>query len=153
MLNDLNALFDSVDGLKEDLVEYGTIAAGAIGANVVWNIAVAKYGSIVPQSMRQYGLPALAVLAGIFGGRQVARYNRKLGLGFTIGLVAAGLTQFTKMFVPNLPVAGLASDDWSMPLLDSPVYAEELNALTIEQNVAGAPSTIEQVAGFHAVIQ
>ncbi len=111
-MNDLNALFDSVDGLKEDLIEYGTIAAGAIGANVAWNVLSACFiPANLDPTLRRWGVPAAAILLGIFGGRFVARYNRKIGLGATIVLVAAGLTQITKQFVPNLPVAGLGNED------------------------------------------
>jgi hypothetical protein len=153
-MSDLNALFDSVDGLKEDLIEYGTIAAGAIGANVVWNIAVARFGSTLPAGpVRQYGIPAAAILLGIFGGRMVARYNRKIGLGATIGLVAAGLTQLTKQFIPSLPVAGLsASEDYYgvAGYLNGPMTVEEDGV-----NGFGGPVTIEQdsVNGFQAVLQ
>jgi hypothetical protein len=149
-MDDISALFDSVDGLKEDLVEYGTIAAGAIGANVLWNIAVAKFGGVLPAgAARRFGLPAAAILAGIFGGRLVGRKNRKLGLGMTIGLVAAGMTQFAKMFVPNLPVAGLSDgeieEEFVAGLLNSaPATVEELNAVSIEQDgVAGYISALQ----------
>ena len=147
-LNDLNALFSSVDGLKEDLMEYGTIAAGAIGANVVWNIASAKFiPANLDPTIRKWGVPAAAILLGIFGGRMVARYNRKLGLGATIGLVAAGLTQITKQFIPNLPVAGLSGDEdyYGVAGLGAPV--------SIEEGMSGAPVAVEEFNGFEAALQ
>lgn len=157
-MNDLNALFDSVDGLKEDLIEYGTIAAGAIGANVVWNVAVAKFGGVVPAGpMRTYGLPAAAILLGIFGGRMVARKNRKLGLGFTIGLVTAGLTSYVKMFAPSIP--GLAGDDYYgvAGYLGAPVTVEDgiSGAMSIEETgVAGfGAAQVEEMSGFESVLQ
>lgn len=145
-MNDIAALFDSVDGLKEDLMEYGTIAAGAIGANVLWNIAVAKFGSnITNPTLRRYGLPAAAVLAGIFGGRVIGRYNRKIGLGATIGLVAAGLTSFAKMAVPGLPVAGVEDGGEYVAgyLNAAPATVEELNAVSIEESVSGFAAALQ----------
>lgn len=149
-MNDLNALFDSVDGLKADLIEYGTIAAGAIGANVLWNVVVPK---ITPANLnptlKQYGLPAAAVLGGIFLGRIVSKKNRKLGLGVTIGLVSAGLTQFAKMVVPSLPyaVAGYGyGGGYAGYLNGAPVTAEEVHGF------AGAPVTTEEVSGFASVM-
>lgn len=152
-MNDLNSLFDSVDGLKEDLIEYGTIAAGAIGANVAWNIITAKFvPANLDPTLRKWGVPAAAILLGIFGGRMVARYNRKVGLGATIGLVAAGLTQITKQFIPNLPVAGLsATEDYYgvAGYLGGPVTIEEQGV-----NGFGGPVTVEEsLNGFEAVLQ
>lgn len=150
-MNDLNALFDSVDGLKEDLIEYGTIAAGAIGANVAWNVLSARFiPANLDPTLRKWGVPAAAILLGIFGGRFVARYNRKIGLGATIGLVAAGLTQITKQFIPNLPVAGLAGQDYYgvAGLLNGPVTVEEAGVAGF-----GAPVTIEDsLNGFEAAL-
>ena len=153
-MNDLNALFDSVDGLKEDLIEYGTIAAGAIGANVAWNILTARFiPANLDPTLRRWGVPVAAILLGIFGGRMVARYNRKIGLGATIGLVAAGLTQLTKQFVPNLPVAGLggSTEDYYgvAGYLGGPVTVEEsgvsgFGSLTVEES---------NLNGFEAVLQ
>lgn len=151
-MNDLNALFDSVDGLKEDLIEYGTIAAGAIGANVAWNILSAKFiPANLDPTLRKYGVPAAAILLGIFGGRMVARYNRKIGLGATIGLVAAGLTQLTKTFIPNLPVAGLAGENDYYGVagyLGGPVTIEDSGM----NGFQGAVS-VEDLNGFEAVLQ
>lgn len=154
-MNDLNALFDSVDGLKEDLIEYGTIAAGAIGANVVWNLLAAKFvPANLDPTLRKYGVPAAAILLGIFGGRMVARYNRKIGLGATIGLVAAGLTQLTKTFMPGLPgMNGLAGEEDYYGVagyLGGPVTIEE-NGVS---GFSGAPYTVEDsLNGFEAVLQ
>lgn len=147
-MDDLNALFDGVDGLKEDLMEYGTIAAAAIAANVAWNyvaaMALSRFGQNLPDWARRYGVPAATVLAGIFGGRFVARYNRKAGMGVTIGLVASGLSALAKQFVPGLPAsAGLfglgESDDLLLGVGDSDLFNRYLN---------GAPSTVEQVSGL-----
>lgn len=148
-MDDLNALFDSVDGLKEDLMEYGTIAVAAIGANVAWNyaltFAMSKFGANLPGWARQYGVPAATVLAGIFGGRYVARFNRKVGMGVTIGLVASGLSSLAKQFVPGLPASaslyglGASEDEMLLGVGNSDLFNRYLN---------GAPSTVEQVAGL-----
>ncbi len=146
-MDDLNALFDSVDGLQEDLVEYGTIAAAAVGANVLWNYGVAwvvgKYGASIPAWARKYGIPAAAVLAGIFGGRYVARWSRKAGMGVTIGLVASGLTGFARLFAPTLPYTvqglGASPDEMLLGLSEQDLFQKYL---------AGAPSTVEDVAGL-----
>jgi len=173
-MDDLNALFDSVDGLKEDLIEYGTIAAAAVGANVAWNYASAwalgKFGGSLPAWAKRYGVPAAAILAGIFGGRTVARWNRKAGMGVTIGLVAAGLTGYAKMFLPSLPYAvsglgaqedlllgfGEGQDLFQKYLSGAPTTVENVNGLgttpvAIEESVSGfgtAPSTVEEVSGL-----
>jgi hypothetical protein len=176
-MDDLNALFDSVDGLKEDLIEYGTIAAAAVGANVAWNYASAwamtKFGGTLPAWAKQYGVPAAAILAGIFGGRFVARYNRKAGMGVTIGLVAAGLTGYAKMFLPNLNYAvsglGAGNEDLLLGFGETSLFQKYLNGapstvenvnglgttpIAIEESVSGfagfgtAPSTVEEVSGL-----
>lgn len=153
-MDDISALFDSVDGLKEDLTEYGTIAVGVIASNMVWNMAVARFGAGLSPTLKQYGVPAAAILAGIFGGRVVGRYNRKIGLGMTIGLVTAGVTQFARMFVPGLPVSGLGANEFDQPLLAAaPVTAEELSAVVVEEQMAGAPTFAEDVSGFQSVLQ
>jgi hypothetical protein len=153
-MDDLNALFDSVDGLKQDLMEYGTVALGAIGANVLWNIAVAKFvPSTLNPTLRKYGLPALAVVGGISLGRIVARQRlpqaHRLGLGVTIGLVTAGLTQFVKMVMPTLPIAGLAAN------YEDPLYGSAglFAAPVTTEDVSGAPLTTEEVSGFASVMQ
>ena len=161
-MDDLNALFDSVDGLKQDLIEYGTVAAGAIGANVLWNIAVAKFvpASLNP-TLRKYGLPAAAILGGIALGRQVSRSRlpqaHRLGLGVTIGLCISGFQQFAKMIAPSLPVAGLAAAPLygiAGYLNGAPVTTEEVNGIgaVAVEDVAGV-ATVEEVAGFSSVMQ
>ena len=39
-VNDLNDLFESVDGLTEDLMEYGIMAGAAVGSHIAFNAAV-----------------------------------------------------------------------------------------------------------------
>lgn len=166
-MDDLNALFDSVDGLKQDLIEYGTVAAGAIGANVLWNVAVAKFvPATLNPTIRKYGLPVAAAVAGITLGRYVSKSRvpqaHRLGLGVTIGLVTAGLTSLVKQFAPQLPIAG--TDDplyglgagYAGYLNGAPTTVEDMNglgAVVVEEAVAGAPMQVEDVAGFASVMQ
>lgn len=157
-MNDLNALFDSVDGLKEDIIEYGTIGLGAYGATVAWDIAVAKLvPTTLDPTLRKWGIPAAAVLVGIFGGRMVARYNRKIGLGMTVGLVALGLSRITRNLIPGLPVGAMgglgASEDYYgvAGYLGGPVTIEEANGM----GGFSGPVTVEEsnLNGFEAVLQ
>lgn len=146
-MNDLDALFGSVDGLKEDLVEYGTIAGAAVMANVGWNYAVAQFvPSDLNPTLRKYGLPAVAIVGGISLGRVVARTNRKVGLGVTIGLVSAGISSLVRAFAPGLPMAGFRGYGLSR----APVIAEDVEATlrgppVSQENLSGAVTSIEDL--------
>lgn len=164
-MDDLNALFDSVDGLKDDLVEYGTVAAGAIAANMAWNYAVAKFvPATLDPTLRTYGLPVAAIIGGIALGRVVARTRipqaHRLGLGVTFGLVTAGITSLAKTLAPSLPIAGLGGPAplYGFPGLGrAPMSVEQQNGLgTVaveEQSLHGSPYSIEEVSGFASVMQ
>lgn len=159
-MDDLNALFDSVEGLSEDLKEYGTMAAAAIGANMVWNMAVAR---LVPANMlspqvRRYVLPAAAILAGIYGGRKLSRsMNRRVGLGVTVGLVTAGVSSLVRQFFPSLPLPGVAGlEDYGYAgLFGAPVTYEDYGVsggpITVEEAGVGAYG-VEDDAGYASVM-
>jgi hypothetical protein len=156
-MNDLDALFGSVDGLKEDIMEYGTIAGAAVMANVGWNMALAKFvPSDLNPSLRQYGLPAVAIVGGIALGRAVARTNRRVGLGVTIGLVSAGISSLVRSFVPGVPMAGLGS--YRRGFGRAPMMTEDVSGIGAPvsiEDLSGAPATIEdmsQVDGLSATM-
>lgn len=161
-VNDLEALFDSVDGLKEDLMEYGTIAAAAVGANVAFNMGVnflfTKWTN-PPDWARKYGIPAVAVLTGLVGGKFVGKYSRKAGMGVAIGLVAGGISMLAKQFAPNLPVAGLADDDEEYDIEGLGASRDELllglgaQPDLFQKYLGSAPTSVEeQVNGFGAPV-
>jgi hypothetical protein len=114
-VSDLDALFDSVDGLKEDLVEYGLVAAAAIGSNMAWNWATRKFVPVTaPAWVDQYAIPAVAMVGGIYLGRTVGQYNRQAGQGVAFGLVTAGLAKLVKQIVPDAQIPGLAGTSDSL---------------------------------------
>jgi hypothetical protein len=157
-MDDLNALFDSVDGLKEDLIEYGTIAAGAVGANIAWNYLTARF---VPPTLspvlQRYGIPALAIVGGIFAGRAVARRDRRIGLGVTIGLVSAGLSAVVRELIPAMSqpsVSGFGAQPYGMmgaaaPARSSgPMMVEDFHGAPTTIEFSGAPVIAEDFAGL-----
>lgn len=173
MMGSLANLFNASD-LKDDLMAYGTMGVGAIGASVAWNmlsdklfgseaehvvasaaaaqgeaVAGVGLGGVLPASLAQYLKPAAAILFGIYGGNFISRYNRNLGVGVAVGLVATGTAQLVKQLVPSVPTGAFAG----LGRTDSAAFAHYLNAAPMEvEEVSGAPMTIEQgVAGLASV--
>lgn len=155
-VGDLEALFETVDGLKEDLMEYGTIAAAAIGANVAFNYGVdfvlSKW-TTAPDWARKYGVPTAAILAGVFGSRLVSRYNRKAATGVAIGLVAAGLSAFAKGFLPNVKGLGGIEDELTLAGLGASPDQLLGNTDMFQKYLGGAPTTIEQMSGASVTVE
>jgi hypothetical protein len=152
-MSDLNALFDGVDGLKADLMEYGTVALAAVGTKVAWDYALrfvdAKIGSSLPAAAKKYGYPLAALVAASVGQKYVRRHlGGKVADGFIAGLSIVGVSGLIKAFVPSAPVAGLAGpDDEVLFGLGQDPYARYLDTGV---NGLGATSVEESVAGFGA---
>lgn len=139
-MDDLNALFDSVEGMSEDLKEYGTIGAAIVGSMFVWNFAVDKLvpANLLSAQTRRYVIPVASILTGLYAGRKLSRMvNRRVGLGVTVGLVTSGLLALVRQFFPSIPLPSFAGLEGG--LYGAPVTYEEYGA-----GVSGGPITVEE---------
>lgn len=163
-MNDLEALFDSVDGLKEDLLDFsiaGTaavaanMAAGYLDKNLLTKQADGK-GFDVPAWAKGAGFLLLSVAGGAF----LAKYNRNVATGAAVGLAFRGINTLLQAYAPdaikaNLPqLAGFSNVEYRMlgpglgtPSAGSPVMVEEVSGFS------GATQTIEQVSGLASTFQ
>lgn len=142
-MDDLEALFDSVDGFKDDMIDFGLAGLGGIGANFAWGY--------VDDFLAKSSLPlvggadttafvvrgALALAGGVVLGGMVSRYNKTVATGVAVGLAIRGLTSALKALKPDLPIGafGLTPDEQRM---------------LMPGTFAAAPTMVEEVAGFGA---
>lgn len=169
-MSDLNALFDGVDGLKADLMEYGTVALAAVGTKVAWDYALrfvdSKVGGSIPPVAKKYGYPLLALVAASLGQKYVRKHlGGRVADGYIAGLAIVGVSGLIKAFVPSAPVAGLAGPDEEVLLgLGEDPYAKYLStgvaglgATAVEESVAGLGAAVatveEQVAGLGYAVE
>ncbi len=149
MADELEMLFDGIDGLKEDVLEYGMAGAVAFGASYGYDFAIEKLQPHLPTaSWAKWIPPAGAVVLGLGGGYLLAEKvgQRKIASGFAIGLIANGVARVVAELrgASKAPgaVSGLGSEaeDFSRYLGAAPV--------TIEQpELSGAPVTVENDGG------
>jgi ABC-type uncharacterized transport system permease subunit len=142
-MDDLEALFSSVDGFKEDLMDFGVAGAGAIAANLAWGYAEGKASENI-EFVRANPIvgSVAAIVAGVAGGAAMAKYNKNLATGIAVGLVARGLNGLIKKF---------AVDKAGLPLLP-PVFGDAGMGMTASERrllFSGAPTRIEEVNGLH----
>lgn len=159
-VSDLNDLFESVDGLTEDLMEFGIIAGAAVASNMAFNAAV-NFGlskwATAPEWVGKYAVPAVAILGGALAGSMAPKYiGRRAGMGVSVGLMTAGLTRLVRTFAPSEVSQYLAGADeeimmnglgeggnaFDRYLAAAPTTVEQVNGL------AGSPVTVEQMNGF-----
>lgn len=160
-MSDLNELFDGVDGLRADLMDYGTVALAAVGTKVAWDYALrfvdSKIGTAIPTGAKKYGYPLLALITASMGQKYVRRsLGGKAADGFIAGLSIVGVSGLIKAFVPNAPVAGLAGPDEEvlLGLGEGDPYTRylstgtnDLGAVAVEEvtpNFSGAAVTVEE---------
>lgn len=164
-MDDLEALFDSVDGFKEDLIDFGIAGAAAVGANMVagyldknfltkhTDAAGKDAGFDVPTWAKGAGFLVL----GVAGGAFLAKYNRNAATGVAVGLAFRGINTLLRLKnatthetylpkaltdnLPNLDLAGLSNVEYRMlgPGLSAPS--------------AGGPVMVEEVSGFNGATQ
>lgn len=145
-MDDLEALFSSVDGFKEDLMDFGVAGAGAVAANLAWGYLEGKAGENIDFVRNNPAVGSVAaIVAGVAGGAAMAKYNKNLATGIAVGLVARGINGLLKKY---------AVDAAGVPLLP-PVFGEVgrsgLGMTESERRLlfSGAPTRIEEVSGLH----
>lgn len=160
MISDLGKLFDGVDNLKDDLMEYGTLALAAVGTKIAWDYAIkfvdAKVGASLPAVVRKYGYPLAALVAASVGRKYVKRYSsQKVADGFVAGLAIVGVSGLIKAVWPAAPIAGLAGsdDDVLLGLSGGDPYARYLDSgvgsiATGVEAVNGISTSVEEVNGL-----
>ena len=142
-MDDLEALFNSVDGFKEDLMDFGVAGAGAVAANLAWGYLEGKAGESIDFVRDNPAVGSVAaIVAGVAGGAAMAKYNKNLATGIAVGLVARGINGLLKKY---------AVDATGVPLLP-PVFGEARLGMTAAERrllFSGAPTRIEEVSGLH----
>lgn len=152
MAGDMDTLFESVDGLKEDLVDFSIAGVSAVGANIGYGWLESKVLASMPPWVR--GIASIAV--GVLGGGFLAKWNRNVATGVAVGLAARGVNTLASAYLPagTLPaLQGLGNTDYrllSPGVSEAPVVVEQVNGLS------AATTTVEQMnglAGLAAVLQ
>lgn len=149
-MDDIAALFESVDGIKEDLMDFSVAGISAVGANLA-------YGYVEKMLVKADGTPMappwvmgpVAILAGVLGGSALAKVNRNVATGVAVGLAARGVTTLAKAYAPSLPLAGLSDSEYRLlgpGMAEAPVMVEQVAGLN------GSTQTIENVAGLASTI-
>lgn len=132
---DLAALFEGIDGVKEDFLEFGVAAVAGIAARVAFGRAAAMLPPSVPAPAVHLG----AIAAGIAGAHLIGKanvpYARQAATGVAIGLVTRGIEGLLATYAPSIPLAG---DDMFSP------------AANFNRYLQGAPTNYEEVSGFGA---
>lgn len=153
---DLNDLFESVDGLTEDLMEYGIIAGSAVAAHMAFNAAVAfglSKWTTAPAWVASYAVPAAALVSGAVVGGFGSKYiGRKAATGVAVGLMTAGITRLVRAFAPVEMSAflGASAEEVMMNGLggDGAFNRYLGTAPTTVENIGRAPTSVENVSGL-----
>jgi len=155
-MDDLEALFESVDGFKEDLIDFGVAGLGAVGANIAWDYVEANLVSRLPVvGTSLYGRAAVAVVAGVAAGAALARYNRNVATGVAVGLAARGLGTILRALMPTglppkestegLAAGGLPPGESTAGLAAGIPMVEEVNGF------GAATTTVEMPDAVHGL--
>jgi hypothetical protein len=148
---DLEALFDGVDGIKEDALEFGIMGASAVGAHVAYGMFATKIPFV--NKLPAVAQPLVPIALGLAAGRYLGKMDRRVATGVAVGLVAVGVRQLVRAYAPASVKGALAGADEEI-MLQGPGDAflpdgEEQDLLN--GYLSGAPITMEQVNGFDAV--
>lgn len=155
-MDDIDALFDSIDGWKEDLMDFGVAGIGAVGGNLLYGYLDSQVVAQLPfVGTTPWARSALAIAAGVAGGAVLSRYSKNLATGVAVGLAARGVAGLLNAFAPNLaqqlnPTAtaglGLTYDEQRLlvpgAMAAAPSFVEEVNGY------GGATTTADQVSGL-----
>lgn len=162
-ISDLNDLFESVDGLTEDLMEYGIIAGSAVASHMAFNFvsgfAIAKIDEmkpdLLPSWFKSYVVPGIAIaggaVAGGFGGKYV---GRKAATGIAVGLMTAGITKLIRTLDTGSKISPFLSgssveESMMNGLADAGSFDRYLGrAPTTVESIGRAPTTVESVGGL-----
>lgn len=116
---DLGDLWGAVDGMGEDLADFGLTTVAVIGTawlgNTVVNMGMERYGSSLPPWVGDYVVPGALIVGGALGGGWVsAKYSRNIGTGVGIGLMLAGANRLLKRYAPTVALGSY--EDQFMPV-------------------------------------
>ena len=146
-MDDLEALFDSVDGFKEDLLDFGVAGLGALGANMAWDMVEAQMLSRLHPALRA----GAAIVAGVAGGAFLSQYSKNIATGVAVGLAARGLGQLAKTYLPTVTaVAGLGMTVEERALL-MPGVASATTQIEEVAGLSAAPATVEEVSALNGM--
>lgn len=169
-LNSLGDLFGDLGGLKDDLATYGTMAGGAVGAKIIWD-AMLKYGvkdggsgtgvtAVAPAVRTQldfmkdyvdYVMPVVQIAVGVFGGNQIAKYNKNVGVGVAVGLIADAVVKLIVAAMPDqAKQVGLAALPNGEVMITRGLSAAPMRVLPPRLNAA--PTTVEQLRAAPPVV-
>ena len=144
-MDDLEALFSSVDGFKEDLMDFGVAGAGAIAANLAWGYLEGKAGENIEFVAKHPVVGSLgAIVAGVAGGAALAKYNKNLATGLAVGLVARGINGLLKKYAVDSKTG-----EQLLPNVFGEVRGLGMTASERRLLFSGAPTRVEEVAGLH----
>lgn len=144
MLDDLDALFDSMDDFKEDLFDFTIAGVGGLGASIAWGYIDANIVSKIPVvGTSVYGRAIAQILAGVAGGALLSKMNKNLATGVAVVLAYSGIKTLAQQVMPNLPISGV--DDLGLTW-----YEQKLLKESQRRGMAGAPTMVEEVSGLNA---
>lgn len=166
-MDDLEALFDSVDGLKTDLIDFGIAGGAAVLANVAYGFVESKVLKVSflasldapgadgkPSMVGGLVRGAAALTVGVIGGSQLTRFNRNVATGVAVGLALRGVLKILRTLLPadtqtsiglNTAFSGLSDGEYRLlgpGISGAPVMVEEVHGLH------GATTTVEEVSGL-----
>ena len=145
-MDDLADLFDSVDGFKEDAMDFGVAGLGAVGANIAYGYLDNSVISKLPVIGTAPALRALAaIVVGVIGGAMVKKYNRNVATGVAVGLATRGVAGLLQVFAPSFVasvVPGTPAGTAGLGLTQ-----DEQNLL-LPSGMAAAPAFVEEVSGY-----
>lgn len=143
----MGELFGGIDGLTEDAMEFGVVAGAAVVGHVAAGYAFKWIGAKYP-TVPGWALNGGAILAGLFGGKLVGNYDRRLGLGLAVGLISAGAAGFVKQLAPSVPLAGTALGEGysTRPLLMG--FGDGSADALYQRFLNGAPTQVMETGGM-----
>lgn len=151
-MSGIGDLFGGIDGLKEDAMEFGVLAASAVVGHAAAGYAFKFIGSKYP-TVPGWALNGGAILAGFAAGKLGDHFGyRKLGLGAAIGLMTAGLSGFVKQYLPQVPLAGtgLGYGYSTRPLLMG--LGDGSSDALYQRFLNGAPTQVQETGGMNPAL-
>jgi len=160
-MDDLMALFDNIDGFKDDLMDFGVAGIGAVGAAVAWGFIdkklVENINFLSTNAAGSYIRNGLAIVVGVVGGMALSKVNKNIATGVAVGLAAKGIAGILGSFkddqgvpyIPGLPVNSLGMTAAERGLLFPSGTPRGVNTSVEEVNgLSGATTSVEEVNGL-----
>lgn len=110
MASGIGGFFGGIDGVKEDLMEFGVLGASALVGHAAAGYAF-KFVSTKYPTTPGWALNLGAIALGLGAGKVVSKFDKRAGMGLAIGLVTAGLAGFVRQYAPSVPLAGTGIGD------------------------------------------